>query len=60
MKTDHVLLYRAADGWRWRFVRKNGRTLADSGEAYQRPGAAEKSARHVTGDLVPVVREGQA
>jgi len=24
----------SADGWRWRFIARNGRILADSGEAY--------------------------
>lgn len=28
--------YRAKDGWRWRLVARNGRIIADSGEAYTR------------------------
>lgn len=29
-------VYEAADGWRWRLLAANGRTVADSGEAYTR------------------------
>lgn len=33
---DKVEFYRDAAGeWRWRFVRKNGEPMADSGEGYQ-------------------------
>lgn len=33
----HVMrVYVAADGWRWRLIAKNGKTVADSGEAYVR------------------------
>lgn len=27
-------VFQATDGWRWRFFARNGRILADSGEAY--------------------------
>lgn len=27
-------VYKAPDGWRWRFVARNGKIIADSGEAY--------------------------
>jgi uncharacterized protein YegP (UPF0339 family) len=30
------VVYRADDGWRWRARARNGRILADSGEAYTR------------------------
>jgi uncharacterized protein YegP (UPF0339 family) len=33
-KTYTVTVYKAADGWRWRMKAANGRTVADSGEAY--------------------------
>ena len=33
MQKLHV--YRAADGWRWRLKARNGRIIADSGEAYK-------------------------
>lgn len=29
--------------WRWRFIAKNGRILADSGEGYKRRGACERA-----------------
>lgn len=28
-------IYRAKDGWRWRLWAKNGRIIAESGEAYR-------------------------
>lgn len=28
-------IYRAKDGWRWRLWAKNGRVIAESGEAYR-------------------------
>lgn len=31
-----VELFEARDGWRWRVVYRNGRTRAESGEAYTR------------------------
>lgn len=41
----HVLtVYKAADGWRWRLRSINGRTVADSGEAYARKRNAQKAA----------------
>lgn len=36
-------VYRARDGWRWRFVAPNARTMADSGEAYTRRRDAERA-----------------
>ena len=37
MKTDRVEFYRdEGKKWRWRFVQKNSRVLADSGEGYTR------------------------
>jgi uncharacterized protein YegP (UPF0339 family) len=39
----HVFsVYRAKDGWRWRLFARNGRVIADSGEAYKRKAAAIK------------------
>lgn len=34
MKGYEVHVYKAADGWRWRLKARNGRILADSGQAY--------------------------
>ena len=33
---DTITLYRAPDGWRWRYTASNGRVLADSGQGYSR------------------------
>lgn len=50
MRTDKVVLYRDRKGeWRWRFVRSNGRTMADSGESYKRLVGAQRAAEHVLG-----------
>ncbi|MEO0323666.1 MAG: DUF1508 domain-containing protein [Myxococcota bacterium] len=34
MSAREFQLYRAADGFRWRLVTTNNRTVADGGEAY--------------------------
>ena len=45
MKPTHTLIiYKARDGWRWRLVARNGRTVADSGEAYSRKADAKRAA----------------
>lgn len=36
MKKPTFRVYRSKDGWRWRLESRNGRILADSGEAYSR------------------------
>ena len=36
MRRDKVTIYRAADGWRWRYTTPNGHVLGDSGQAYSR------------------------
>jgi uncharacterized protein YegP (UPF0339 family) len=39
-----VQFYKDKKGeYRWRFLAKNGRVLADSGESYQRKDACERS-----------------
>ncbi len=40
-------VYKAADGWRWRMKAPNGRTVADSGEAYVSHAGAERAALSV-------------
>lgn len=37
-------IYKAKDGWRWRLKARNGKIVADSGEAYTRKTAAERGA----------------
>ena len=46
--TDTVTLYRADDGWRWRYE-ASGRVLADSGQGYSRRIDAVKGACRVVG-----------
>jgi uncharacterized protein YegP (UPF0339 family) len=33
-KTPKFEIWEARDGWRWRFLAKNGKLIAESGEAY--------------------------
>jgi uncharacterized protein YegP (UPF0339 family) len=53
-------IYTAKDGCRWRLVAKNGRIVADSGEAYKSEGNARramKAFRHnVTSAPVVVIK----
>lgn len=49
MKPLTIAVYRARDGWRWRLKAANGRTVADSGEAYVRKANAERAARRLVG-----------
>ena len=42
-KTYTITVYKAADGWRWRMKAANGRTVADSGEAYSTKRGAERA-----------------
>lgn len=46
--------YPAADGWRWRLVAPNGRTVADSGEAYTRRSSLMRAARRLAGARIVV------
>ena len=46
---DTITLYRAPDGWRWRYTASNGRVLADSGQGYSRRPAAVRGACRVAG-----------
>ena len=43
-KTYTITVYKAADGWRWRMKAANGRSVADSGEAYSTKRGAERAA----------------
>lgn len=49
-----IELYQAADGWRWRMIARNGRIIADSGEAYTR----KASARAAVGRLTALFKAG--
>lgn len=46
---DTITLYRAPDGWRWRYTANNGRVLADSGQGYSRRVDAVRGACRVAG-----------
>lgn len=52
MRVDRVVMYRDRNGeWRWRYVRSNGRVMADSGEGYKTKAACRKAAEHVIAPL---------
>lgn len=40
-----VIIYKAKDGWRWRIRSRNGRIMADGGEAYTRQQSAERAVK---------------
>lgn len=46
MKRPKFVVYKAADGYRWRLVAANGRIVA-TGEAHTRRRDAERAAAHV-------------
>ena len=50
---DTITLYRAPDGWRWRYTASNGRVLADSGQGYSRRVDAVRGAFRVAGATEP-------
>jgi uncharacterized protein YegP (UPF0339 family) len=37
-KRFRVLVYPARDGWRWHTISRNGKIVAESGEAYMKKG----------------------
>ena len=50
---DTITLYRAPDGWRWRYTTHTGRILADSGQGYSRRVDAVRGACRVAGTGEP-------
>lgn len=50
-----LTVYLAADGWRWRLRAKNGKTVADSGEAYARKRNAVKAAQALANAVIALV-----
>lgn len=64
IKTHTIKVYKAADGHRWQMVARNGRIVAESGEAYRRPGACFKAAcclvEAITNGSVKVERQQEA
>lgn len=66
MKRPKFVVYKAADGYRWRLVAANGRIVADSGEAYTRKRDAYRATvavkamvRNMNRQVLPVVHYGQ-
>ena len=57
-RTYTITVYKAADGWRWRMKAANGRTVADSGEAYSSKRAAERAAYALVSALIIVNVQG--
>jgi uncharacterized protein YegP (UPF0339 family) len=43
-------IFKARDGWRWRMWARNGRLVAESGEAYQGVNTCSRMAKMVRGD----------
>lgn len=57
-KHTHILtVYLSDDGWRWRLRAINGKTVADSGEAYARKRNAVKAAQSLAGAVIRLVVE---
>ncbi len=50
----NVQVYEAGDGWRWRIRTKNGRIVAESGEAYSR----ERDARRAFWRFEALMKDG--
>lgn len=50
--THTLRVYLASDGWRWRLTAKNGRTVADSGEAYKRKRSAVTAAESLASAVI--------
>lgn len=48
-RTDTVEVYKAKDGWRWRYRASNGRIMADGSEGYENKDDAIGGARQVIG-----------
>ena len=50
-----ITLYQAADGWRWRMKARNGRIVADSGEAYASRANCLSAARRLSSGRIWVL-----
>lgn len=50
--THTMRVYVAADGWRWRLIAKNGKAVADSGEAYKRKRSAVDAAMSLVSAVI--------
>ena len=54
MSCPRFQIYKAKDGWRWRLLAANGRTLA-SGEAFTRKADAERAVETMVQAVAQVV-----
>ena len=45
-------IYKAKDGWRWRLRARNGRIVADSGQAYSTPTACLNAAENMRWKMI--------
>jgi uncharacterized protein YegP (UPF0339 family) len=58
--SEHLEFYKDEDGkHRWRYVAKNKKILADSGEGYSKITVAKKYAQRVTGRFPVFVIDGK-
>lgn len=57
MKQARFEVYKAKDGWRWALKAKNGRIIADSGEAFTTKRGALASVQIIKNQAVSAVVE---
>lgn len=50
-KVVGLVIWKAKDGWRWRWVHENGRIGAESGEAYTRKADAQRGWKDFVADV---------
>lgn len=55
MKQARFKIYKAKDGWRWALKAKNGRIIADSGEAFTRKETALASVQIIKNQAASAV-----
>lgn len=53
--THTLTVYRSPDGWRWRLRARNGKIVADSGEAYARKRNAVRAAESLAAAFIGIV-----
>lgn len=57
MKTYILRVYQSKDGWRWRIKARNGRTVADSAEAYSSQRAAYRAADSLADSRIVITEQ---
>lgn len=53
---DKLIVYKAKDGWRWKRLAGNNKTVSESGEAYERLAYALEQGRKINPDTELVIR----